>query len=96
MPIHMIRKRKDPATLPARYAPSLPNSCVHSMFLSRSVLLTVGLDALMAFMKSFTLSGGSSSCSDSTSVHDISIAPASPGEQGVSFSSPSTVTCARD
>jgi hypothetical protein len=31
--------------------------------------------------------------SESTSVQDISIAPGSPGEQGVSFSAPSTITC---
>jgi len=43
------------------YAPSLPNSCVHSEFRLRSSLLTVGREALMALMKSFTRRGGSAS-----------------------------------
>ena len=43
------------------YAPSLPNSFVQSALLLRSSPLTVGLDALIALMKSLTLSGGSRS-----------------------------------
>ena len=74
-------------------APSLPNSFVHSAFLARSLPLTVGLAVLMALTKSFTFRGGSSSFSESTSTQVISTAPLSPGEQGVNFSSPSTVTC---
>lgn len=74
------------------HAPSLPNSAVHSALLLMSASLTVGLAPFTALTKSFRTSGGSSNLSDSTSVQDISIAPLSPGEQGVSFSSPSTVT----
>ena len=81
-----------PGVRSAGYAPSLPNSAVQSEFLFKSSPETVGLEALIARMKSFTTSGGSSSFSESTSTHVISIAPASPGEQGVSFSSPSTIT----
>ena len=73
-------------------APSLPNSAVHSSLFLISSAETVGLALLIALMKSLTCSGGSSSLSESTSVHDISIAPLSPGEQGVSFSWPSTLT----
>jgi hypothetical protein len=75
------------------YAPSLPNSLVHSAFLVRSSPLTVGREALMALMKSRTRSGGSSSSSPVRSVQDFSCACASPGEQGVHFVSPSTSTC---
>lgn len=74
-------------------APSEPNSAVQARDLSKSSLLTVGLLALTALMKSLTTKGGSSSISDSTSTHVISMAPSAPGEQGVSFSCPSTVTC---
>ena len=74
------------------YAPSLPNSFVHSSFLCRSDMLTVGRALLIALTKSFTCKGGSSNCSVSTCVQFISTAPASPGEQGVSFSTPSTST----
>jgi hypothetical protein len=49
----------------------------------------------MARMKSLTVRGGSRSCSDSMSTQVISMAPVSPGEQGVSFSSPSTLTYPR-
>lgn len=73
-------------------APSLPNSLVQSVLLWISSCETVGLAPLMALMKSFTWRGGSSSLSESTSVQDISMAPASPGEQGVSFSMPSDMT----
>ena len=48
----------------------------------------------MALTKSLTCRGGSSSWSVSTCVQFISNAPGSPGEQGVSFSSlSSVVTC---
>jgi hypothetical protein len=50
---------------------------------------------LIALTKSLTDNGGSRSWSVSTSTQVISVAPASPGEQGVSFSLPSTVTCER-
>lgn len=82
-----------PSFPPDDYAPSLPNSAVHSSLLLISSCDTVGLDPLIAFSKSFLSKGGSRSCSLSTSVHVISSAPGSPGEHGVSFSSPSTVTC---
>jgi hypothetical protein len=85
-PIDWRRRRKD------AYAPSLPNSLVHSAFLVRSSPLTVGREALMALMKSRTRSGGSSSSSPVRSVQDFSCACASPGEQGVHFVSPSTST----
>lgn len=78
------------ATRISLYAPSDPNSAVHSAFRFKSSPLTVGRDALIARTKSLTTSGGSSSFSESTSTHVISIAPGSPGEQGVSFS-PSSV-----
>lgn len=42
------------------YAPSLPNSFVHSALRSKSSLLTVGLEALIALTKSLTFRGGSS------------------------------------
>lgn len=74
------------------YAPSLPNSFVQSSFLVRSSWLTVGRAAFTALMKSRITSGGSRSFSDSTSTQDISVAPSSPGEHGVSFSAPSTTT----
>lgn len=78
------------------YAPSLPNSAVHSAFRSKSSLLTVGRDALIALMKSLTRNGGSASCSPSSSVQDISFACGSPGEQGVHFWVPSSaVICAQ-
>ena len=57
-----------------------------------SASLTVGRAPLIALTKSLSTSEGSSNLSDSTSVHDISNAPRSPGEHGVSFSSPLTVT----
>lgn len=75
------------------YAPSLPNSFVHSAFLDRSSPLTVGLLPLIAFTKSRTLRGGSRSSSPSSSVQDFSTACGSPGEQGVHFCAPSTCTC---
>lgn len=94
--IRKAKRKKETATLSkSRYnvhAPSLPNSLVHSSFLFRSSWLTVGRELRTALMKSLITSGGSSSWSDSTSIQDISIAPASPGEQGVSFSAPSTIT----
>jgi hypothetical protein len=75
-------------------APSLPNSAVHSSFRERSSWLTVGRAALTALMKSLITSGGSRSLSESTSTQDISMAPLSPGEHGVSFStSPSRTWC---
>lgn len=74
------------------YAPSLPNSAVQSAFRFKSSPDTVGLDPLMARVKSLTVKGGSRSCSESTSIQVISMAPGSPGEQGVSFSAPSTWT----
>ncbi len=74
------------------HEPSLPNSFVQSALLTRSILLTVGREAFMAFTKSLTCSVGSSRWSESTFVHVISNAPLSPGEQGVNLSSPSTVT----
>lgn len=42
------------------YAPSLPNSFVHSALRFKSSPLTVGLEALIALTKSLTLRGGSS------------------------------------
>ena len=77
------------------HAPSLPNSRVHSEFLVRSSPLTVGREFLTALMKSLRTRGGSKSWSASTLSQLISTAPASPGEQGVSFSAPSTRTCDR-
>ena len=74
------------------YAPSLPNSAVHSAFRCKSSLLTVGRALLMAFVKSFNVSGGSSNWSDCKSDQVISRAPLSPGEHGVNFSPPSTGT----
>lgn len=68
------------------HAPSLPNSAVHSSLLLMSSMLTVGRAPFTALTKSFSVKGGSSSLSESTSVHVISIAPGSPGEHGVSFS----------
>ncbi len=50
----------------------------------------------MARMKSLTVRGGSRSCSDSISTQVISMAPTSPGEQGVNFSTPSTLTYPRE
>lgn len=47
----------------------------------------------MARIKSLTARGGSRSFAESTSTQVISRAPLSPGEHGVSSSSPSTVTC---
>lgn len=74
------------------YDPSLPNCSVHSEFLSKSSLLTVGREFRIALMKSFTTNGGSNSFSESTSIQLISMAPLSPGEHGVSFSTSSTRT----
>ena len=74
------------------YAPSLPNSFVQSAFRFKSSPLTVGREALIALMKSFTLRGGSRSWSPSRSVQDLTSARASPGEHGVHFVSPSTST----
>lgn len=68
------------------YAPSLPNSCVHSSFLLRSTSETVGRLDLMALMKSFRSTSGSKSSSEGTASHVISMASGSPGEHGVSFS----------
>ena len=83
-----MRKRKE-----IRHAPSLPNSSVHSAFLFRSSWLIVGLELRTDFTKSLSMSGGSRSWSASTLTQDISIAPWSPGEHGVSFSAPSNKTC---
>jgi hypothetical protein len=46
---------------------------------------------LMALTKSLRRRGGSASWSPSISVHDISFASGSPGEQGVHFWTPSCV-----
>lgn len=54
-------KSRASANVYSFYAPSLPNSWVQSAFLSKSALLTVGLEALIALMKSLTRSGGSNS-----------------------------------
>ena len=80
--------------LPRIYAqaPSLPNSFVQSSLRLISSAETVGLAPLTALMKSFNCKGGSRSLSESTSVHVISSAPVSPGEQGVNFSMSSSVT----
>lgn len=76
------------------HAPSLPNSFVQSSLRLISSCETVGRAPLTALTKSFSWRGGSRSLSESTSVQVISIAPASPGEQGVSFSmSPSITWC---
>ena len=74
------------------HAPSLPNSFVHSSFRSRSTCDTVGRLDLMALIKSFFSTTGSSRSSDATFSHVISSASGSPGEHGVRFSWPSTVT----
>lgn len=76
-----------------RHAPSLPNSLVHSSFLLRSSWLIVGLELRTDLTKSLRRRGGSRSWSASTLAQLISAAPSSPGEQGVSFSAPSNITC---
>lgn len=86
-------KRKTEKRKEIRHAPSLPNSSVHSAFLFRSSWLIVGLELRTDFTKSLSTSGGSRSWSASTLTQDISIAPWSPGEHGVSFSAPSNKTC---
>lgn len=74
------------------YAPSLPNSSVHSEFLFRSSCDTVGLDDLTDLTKSLKSTMGSRSSSVVTASQVISIASGSPGEQGVTFRAPSTIT----
>lgn len=74
------------------YAPSLPNSFVHSAFLVRSSPETVGLDDLTDLTKSLKSTMGSSSSSVLTASHVISMASGSPGEQGVTLRTPSAMT----
>ncbi len=89
---HYYRSSQSNTSKGSGHAPSLPNSAVHSSLLRRSSIETVGRAVLTALTKSLSVNEGSSSLSDSTSVHVISMASGSPGEQGVSFSWPSTVT----
>ena len=76
----------------------LPDSFVNAICFCMSPALTVGLLTSIDFEKSLMLNKGSCSSSDSTSVHDFSIAPGAPGEHGASFltdpSSVSTEICA--
>lgn len=67
------------------YAPSLPNSSVHSAFLFKSSCDTVGLDDLIDLIKSLKSTIGSRSSSVDTASQVISIASGSPGEQGVTL-----------
>jgi len=62
---------------------NVPESFVQSSCFLISAAVTVGLTLSSDFIKSFNVNGGSTSSFDSTSDQDFSIAPVSPGEQGV-------------
>jgi hypothetical protein len=75
---------------------NVPDSFVHSSCRLISASVTVGLTLSRDFTKSFNVSDGSRSSSDSTSDQDFSTASGSPGEQGVHLTisgSSSDTTC---